>query len=109
MKRTQVAREVADALHATEASLEATLASARKTLDRMVAAKAELGLTGTMGDASLARVREAIESIEQSRELLWEGHQEAYAVMQTVYIRPVMPITDRPIGLAPRKDDSKVA
>jgi len=109
MNKTQVAREVADALHKTEASLEATLAGARRTLERMVAAKAELGLTGTLGDAGLARIREAVEALETSADLIWEGHQEAYAVMKTVYIRPMMPVTDRPTGFDRSGDNAKIA
>jgi hypothetical protein len=87
MNRTQVAREVADSLHATEASLEATLESARQTLERMIVAKAELGLTGTMGDAAIARVRDALTTLEDAYICISEGHQEAYTVLKATNIR----------------------
>jgi hypothetical protein len=108
MKRTQVARECADALHGTEASLEATLISARKTLERLTAARAEMGLTGTVGDAGLARIRESVAALEEAAALIREGHQEAYAVLKTVDVRTSMELTRFPEGFA-RTDDSLVA
>jgi hypothetical protein len=89
MKRTEVAREVRDALHATEASLEATLASSQATLARMIAAKSELGLTGTMGDAAIARMRESIDALERAYDSMFEGHHEAYTVLKATNIRGV--------------------
>ena len=108
MKRTLVAREIADSLHATEASLEATLASSRATLERMLAAKAELGLTGTVGDAALARVRESVAAMEQARALMIDGHEEAYAVMKAIDIRGTMEIV-KTMHAAPRETDVRVA
>lgn len=87
MKRTQVAREVADSLHATEASLEATLVGARATLERLVAAKTELGLTGTMGDACIARWSEAVAALEAADAAMNESHRDAYRVMKATNIR----------------------
>jgi len=89
MMRTQVAREVAAELHTAEASLDKALADVRATLDRMVAAKGELGLTGTMGDGSIARLRDTEAALLQAREALIESHQEAYAVMKATNIRGV--------------------
>ena len=89
MTRTQVAREVADALHDTEASLEATLASARQTLERMVAAKAEVGLTGTVGDAALASMAASVAALEAAQAAMFDGHREAHRIMKLVDIRGV--------------------
>lgn len=109
MKKIVVAREVADSLHATEASLEAALVSARRTLERMTAAKAELGLTGTMGDAALARVRESIAAMEHAGELMMEGHREAYRIHKTVDPRNRAEIVNTPPGMLAPGEDSKVA
>jgi hypothetical protein len=66
MKRTEVAREASDQLKETEAAIDAALASARATLNRLVAAKSELGLSGTMGDRSIARMREVVAALEEA-------------------------------------------
>lgn len=108
MKRTQVVREVADALHATEESLQATLASSRETLERLIAAREQLGLTGTVGDACVARMKEAIASMEEANEVMWESHVEAHTIMKTLNLRTIMSTwnTERPQGIA---QGSKVA
>lgn len=80
MKRIQIAREVRDELHATEAAMDALLAQTEATLARMLAAKAELGLTGTVGDAAIARMRDTVADLQGARETLVESHQEVYAV-----------------------------
>ena len=90
MKKTMVARECAQALHATEASLEATLVSAKATLERLTAAKTELGLTGTMGDACLARMQDTVATLETALEELYASHREAYTVMKAVDYRSEM-------------------
>ncbi len=89
MKRTQVAREVRDQLHATEASMDAMLADTQAMLERLIAAKSELGLTGTMGDAAIARMSDAVAELEQARSSLMASHQEAYVVLQATNIRGV--------------------
>ena len=112
MKRTEVARECAAALHATEESLEATLASAKQTLERLLAAKAELGLNGTVGDACVARMNETIAGLEQALDTVYAAHREAYGVMQGVSLRTKMdlyvPTTLRAFERA-GADEAKVA
>jgi hypothetical protein len=87
MKKTQVAREVADTLHVAEASLEATLADARSALARLKAAKPELGLNGTVGDAAIARWAECVAALEEARAAMIESHQESYRVLKSVNIK----------------------
>ena len=106
MQRIQVAREVRDALHATEASLEATLATSRETLARMISAKTELGLTGTMGDAAIARVRETVATLEQAYAALAEGHGEAYRILKATNIRGV---AESPTRLLSADEDTRAA
>lgn len=89
MMRTQVAREVRDELHATEAAMEAMIVQAEATLARLVSAKGELGLTGTMGDAAIARMRDTVAELHGARQALIESHQEAYTVLQATNIRGV--------------------
>ena len=89
MLRTMVARQVRDELHGAEASMEKALADARSTLERLVAAKAELGLTGTMGDAAIARMRESVAALETAREAMIVSHHESYAVLKLTNIRGV--------------------
>lgn len=89
MKRTEVAREVRDELHATEAAMEAMIVQAEATLARLRSAKAELGLTGTMGDAAIARMGDTVAALHGARESLIESHQESYAVLQATNIRGV--------------------
>jgi hypothetical protein len=82
MLRTIVARQVRDELHGAEASLETALTDARATLERLIAAKTELGLTGTMGDAAIARMRDSVATLEQAQELMVESHRESYTVLK---------------------------
>lgn len=89
MMRTMVAREVRDELHGAEASMETALTDARRTLERLVAAKTELGLTGTLGDAAIARMRESVAAIEDARECMIASHRDAYAVLKATNIRGV--------------------
>jgi len=84
-----VARQVRDELHGAEASMEKALSDARATLERLVSAKTELGLTGTMGDAAIARMRDSVAALEGARELMIESHQESYTVLQLTNIRGV--------------------
>lgn len=89
MKRTEVVREAADALHTAEAAVETAIIEAQAALDRLSLARKELGLTGTMGDAMIARVTETVATLHDGRAKLIEGHQEAYAVLQAINIRGV--------------------
>ena len=87
MKRTQVVRETAQSIQAAEAALDATIVEAQQALERMIAAKMELGLTGTVGDAAIARVREGCEALRAARQLIGEGHDEATVVLKAMNIR----------------------
>ena len=89
MKRTQVARHTAEVLHTAEASMEETLANSKKALERLVAAKTELGLTGTMGDAAIGRWADSVATLEQAQREMFESHKEAAAVLKAVDIRGV--------------------
>ena len=107
MKRTQVARHTAEVLHTAEESLEATLANAKAALERLTAAKTELGLTGTMGDAAIARWAECVATLEQAQREMFESHKEAAAVLKAVDIRGVawtiIPVVDE------QTEDTRVA
>lgn len=70
--------------------MEQTLETSRQALERLIAAKSQLGLTGTMGDAAIARVREAIKAMEQAQGVFIEGHHEAYAVVKAIDFRHEM-------------------
>lgn len=89
MKKTQVCREVADALHTAEESLEATLVHAREALARLTAAKVELGLNGTMGDGCIAQAAATVAALESARLDIYSAHKDAHAIMQMVGIRGV--------------------
>jgi hypothetical protein len=84
-----VARQVRDELHGAEASMDKALADARATLERLVSAKTELGLTGSMGDAAIARMRDSVAALESARELMIRSHQESYTVLKLTNIRGV--------------------
>jgi len=95
MKRTEVVRECVDTLHATEASLASTIASAEQTLERLIAAKAQLGLTGTVGDACIARMKDAVDALGEAKGAVVEAHKDAYRVAKSTNLRttagPVWP------------------
>lgn len=89
MMRTMVARQVRDELHGAEASVDKALADARSALERLVAAKTELGLTGTMGDSAIARMRESVDALQEARALMIESHMDSYAVLKATNLRSV--------------------
>jgi len=89
MKKTEVAREVADAFHVAELSLDAALSDAKAALARATAARSELGMTGTLGAAGIARVTAAVAALEEARANMVEGHQDAYRILQLLNIRGV--------------------
>jgi hypothetical protein len=96
MKKTELVRGCADAMHVAEDGLEATLAAARTALESLKATKAGLGLTGTMGDAAIARWTESVQALEEACEAMRLSHGEAYRVVKTVNIRgtAIGPIND---------------
>lgn len=108
MTRTEVAREVRDELHTTEAALDAMIAQADATLARLVSARAELGLSGTLGEAGVARMRDTIASLRDAREALIETHREAYAVMKATNIRGVA-YNPTDFGTGSASDDIRAA
>jgi len=89
MKKTEVAREVADALHVAELSIDTAISDAKAALARATAARSELGMTGTLGDAGIAKATAAIAALEEARANMVEGHQEGYRILQLLNIRGV--------------------
>ena len=89
MKKTQIAREVADSLHTSEAAIAAALQESRETLSRLKAAKVELGLTGTMGDSAIARWTESVATLEAAQSAMFESHADCHRVMKLTNIRGV--------------------
>lgn len=87
MKKARVAREVADDLHEAEAAIEAALAQGEAALQRLLLARKELGLTGTLGDAAIARVREALATFSEGRATFHEGHREAYRIYEMLNLK----------------------
>ena len=84
--RTEICCEVRDMLWALEAGHDAQLKAAQAYVERLELAKSELGLTGTMGDATIARAKEHLASLEKSRTELTESHEEAFAVLKTTRV-----------------------
>lgn len=89
MKKTIAARETADAMHAAEDALGVALRDAKTALTRMKAAKVELGMTGTVGDAAIARWSESVQLLDVAWTTMTESHQDAYRALQAVNIRGV--------------------
>lgn len=84
--RTQVVEGVRDALWALEASHDAQIEAARAYVAQVEQAKKDLGLTGTMGDATIARAKEHLTSLELSRQQLTESHEEAFIIARTIRV-----------------------
>ena len=84
--RTDVCCEVRDLLWALEAGHDAQIEAARAYVARLELAKTELGLTGTMGDATLARAKDHLATLEKSRMELTESHEEAFAVLKATRV-----------------------
>jgi hypothetical protein len=89
MKKTVAARETADTMHAAEEALGMALQEAKTALARMKVAKVELGMTGTVGDAAIARWAESVQLLDEAWTTMVESHQDAYRALQAVNIRGV--------------------
>ena len=87
MKKTVAARDTAETMHAAEEALVAALEKARTALVRLQAAKVELGMTGTVGDAAIARWADAVELLERADATMTESHTHAYRAVKAVNIR----------------------
>ena len=87
MKKTMAARETAGTMHTAEKAVTAALNEARTALVRLKAAKGELGMTGTVGDAAIARWTEAVALLERADATMTESHTEAYRALMSVNIR----------------------
>jgi hypothetical protein len=84
--RTEVCCEVRDALWALEASHDAQIEAASAYIARLEQAKGEMGLTGTMGAATLARAKEHLATLKQSRVELTESHEEAFTLLRSLRV-----------------------
>ncbi len=93
MKRTEAARETSEALKSTEAAIAAALESAEQTLARLISAKAELGLTGTVGDAAIARMRDVVAALQDAETTAFDSHAEAAVALKSVDLRARAGIT----------------
>lgn len=89
MKKIEVVRDVATTLHGAEQAVGAAVIEAKKGLQRLKAAKAELGLTGTLGDAAIARWAESVATLEAALDEMMESHGESYRIMQMLNLRSV--------------------
>jgi len=106
MKKVQVIRETGDVLHEAEAAVEATLASAKLAVERLIRAKAELGLNGTVGDAAIAGFVDAVALLEEARTSMYEGLRDAQEVAKLLDLRSY---ASTMIPWEPRKAEANVA
>ena len=83
MKRTQICRRVRSEVTTVEASLEATLAGSMQLVESLRAARKELGLNGTVGDAAIARLEASVAAMEEAKAAMYEGHAELYQILQS--------------------------
>lgn len=88
-RKAEVIREVTDELHAVEAAYSAALAELKKAEERIVRARAELGLNGTFGQAAVARIRDSVAAAEDAQASLIDCHRECYTVYKSLNIRGV--------------------
>jgi hypothetical protein len=84
--RTEICEGVRDTLWALEAAHDAQIQAARVYVAQLQAAKVALGLTGTMGDAAIARAQDHLATLELSREQLTESHEEAFIVLKATRV-----------------------
>ena len=98
MKKTEVARLLRDDLFAREQAIAAELVKANAFVDHMRRARAELGLTGTLGDGAIARGKDAVASLEQAKADLAAAHEELHAIMKMTNIRGVAAFEKLPTG-----------
>jgi hypothetical protein len=109
MKRIQICRNVRDEVHDVEARLEAALAGSKELVETLRKARAGLGLTGTVGDAAIARAEEAAAALEQAKAAMIESHVEMYEVYRNLRIPTTANDIIPTIGYAVPRQEDKVA
>ena len=108
MKRSIAARETSDTMHDAEDAMTKALSEAKRALVRLKAAKTELGATGTLGDAAIARWAECVELLDSAQTTMRESHEEAYRVYKMLNIRGVA-ISPTSGGWISDNEESRVA
>ncbi len=101
MEKVFVAQKVARKLFATEAALDAAMTEAAELMSEMLKARAELGLSATVGDAASAKLVDAIAALGQARTAVVGAHAELDQVRVRIGVRTKgLGIQDKPPELA---------
>jgi hypothetical protein len=87
MDKVLVAQGVANKLFATEKSVDAAIADAAALLTTMITARQQMELSATVGDATSAKVAQAIALLSQARTTMVEAHAELDELKLRVGIR----------------------
>lgn len=95
MDKALVAKVVADKLIATEVSLDKAIMDGADLLNGVIAARLELKLSSTVGDAAIAKLSQTLAELSQARTALAEAHRELDITRARVGIRTVMTPYDK--------------
>jgi hypothetical protein len=87
MDKTMVAQGVANKLFSTEKSIDAAIAESAALLTGLMAAREELRLSATVGDATSAKIVEAMSLLAQARSTMVQAHHELDQLKVRVGIR----------------------
>ena len=76
MEKVFVAQRVATKLHATEAAVDAAMVEVTEMMAELVQARADLGLSATVGNGATAKFAEAVQALAMARTAVVDAHAQ---------------------------------
>lgn len=102
--KVQIGQGVLADLHATEAAIDTAMVEATRLMQTLIAARQELGLAATFGNAALSRVAATVGELSQARGEIVSAHEELNELRLRMGMRTSMVgVLDKPAeGVDPR-------
>ncbi len=99
MEKVFVAQRVANKLFSTENAVDAALAEATELMSVMLRARADLGLSATVGDQAASKLIEAISALGEARSAMVAAHAQLDETRLRIGIRTKLAgVEDKPGG-----------
>ena len=99
VEKVFVAQRVANKLFSTENAVDAALAEATELMSVMLRARADLGLSATIGDQAASKLIEAISALGEARSAMVAAHAQLDETRLRIGIRTKLAgVEDKPGG-----------
>lgn len=101
MDKVFVAQNVANKLFATEKAVDAAIMETATLLTTLMQARQDVGVSAITGDATSAKIAQAIAQLHEARSTITMAHQELDEVRLRVGIRTkLIGVVDKPFASA---------